>query len=164
MKSQSIATTLPVAFTVAGLLLLVGCAQSENTSARAETSSAPRVATKSAPVGAAHAGMNHAASAAAPAGELKLVADRSLVCMVNNQFMGRPQIPVEVSGRTYYGCCEMCKGRLAQDASARTSVDPVSNRSVDKASAVIAQNEHGSVMYFENQDNFAAYAARARTQ
>src|SRR5690606_36465661 len=31
------------------------------------------------------------------------VADPSLVCMVNDQFMGTPQIPIAVAGRTYYG-------------------------------------------------------------
>ena len=32
------------------------------------------------------------------------VTDPSQVCMVNDQFMGRAQIPVSVGGKTYYGC------------------------------------------------------------
>jgi YHS domain-containing protein len=83
--------------------------------------------------------------------------DPSQVCMVNNQFMGKPQIPVEVSGKTYYGCCEMCKGKLLNDAAARTAIDPASKREVDKASAVIAKNEAGDVLYFENEANLATY-------
>jgi hypothetical protein len=51
------------------------------------------------------------------------------VCMVNNHFMGRPQIPIEVEERTYYGCCEMCKGRLGSDPSSRVSTDPAAARS-----------------------------------
>lgn len=88
---------------------------------------------------------------------LTLVTDRSLVCMVNNQFMGRPQIPVEVGGRTYYGCCEMCKGRLANDPASRTAVDPVSGSSVDKSVAVIGRAENGTTVYFETSQNFMAY-------
>lgn len=104
-----------------------------------------------------------AVSTAQPAaGSLTLVTDRSLVCMVNNQFMGRPQIPIEVGGRTYYGCCEMCKGRLGNDPSSRTGVDPVSQRPVDKAIAVIGRAENGATFYFENEQNFAAYSRQAR--
>jgi YHS domain-containing protein len=95
-----------------------------------------------------------------PTGPLTLVTDRSLVCMVNNQFMGRPQIPVVVNGNTYYGCCEMCKGRLANDPTSRTAVDPVSKHPVDKAVAVIGRAENGTTVYFENDQNFAAYSAR----
>src|SRR5262245_61283291 len=59
------------------------------------------------------------------------------VCMVNNTVFPEDQIPVAVEGRTYFGCCEMCKGRLAADPSVRTAVDPISGKSVDKAKAVI---------------------------
>src|SRR5262245_47969943 len=43
------------------------------------------------------------------------------VCMVNDNLFPKDQIPVEVSGKTYFGCCEMCKDRLASDASLRTA-------------------------------------------
>ncbi len=48
------------------------------------------------------------------------------VCMINNQVFDKEQIPVEVDGKTYYGCCAMCKERLAKDADSRKAVDPVS--------------------------------------
>ncbi|MCG3174817.1 MAG: hypothetical protein GMKNLPBB_03106 [Myxococcota bacterium] len=95
-------------------------------------------------------------------GPLTLVSDRSLVCMVNNRFMGRPQIPVTVGSNTYYGCCEMCKGRLANDPASRTAIDPVSRRPVDKAMAVIGRAGNGTVVYFENERNFDEYARQAR--
>lgn len=98
-----------------------------------------------------------AASPAHPA--LTRVEDASQVCMVNNQFMGKPQIPVEVGGKTYYGCCEMCKGRLQSDAAARTATDPVTGEAVDKATAVIAQDAEGAVLYFANADHLARYQA-----
>jgi len=77
--------------------------------------------------------------------------------MVNNQFMGREQIPVEVEGKTYFGCCEMCKGRLARDPSSRSAKDPVSGKLVNKASAVIAKRPSGEVIYFESKDTFERY-------
>jgi YHS domain-containing protein len=96
-------------------------------------------------------------AADAAAGELTLVADSSQVCMVNNQFMGREQIPVQVDGKTYFGCCEMCKGRLANDPASRSAKDPVSGKLVDKAGAVIAKRASGEVVYFESQDTFKRY-------
>jgi YHS domain-containing protein len=79
------------------------------------------------------------------------------VCMVNDCFMGKPQIPVQVEGRTYYGCCEMCKTRLAQDAAVRSAKDPVTGKTVDKATAVIGQRPDGAVLYFESASTLARY-------
>ena len=79
------------------------------------------------------------------------------VCMVNNAAFDKPQIPVEVNGKTYYGCCPMCKERLAKDVSARTATDPVSGKSVDKAEAVIGKAPDGSVYYFESEANMKRY-------
>lgn len=83
------------------------------------------------------------------------------VCMVTDHAMGKPQLPVEVEGRTYYGCCAMCKGRLAKDAEVRSAVDPVTGKKVDKAKAVIAAREDGTVLYFESEKSLAAYQAKA---
>ena len=89
-----------------------------------------------------------------PTGPLTKV-DPKMVCMVNEMAMGKEQIPVEVDGKTYYGCCEMCKTALAKDASKRTAVDPISGKSVDKATAVIGAQDDGRVFYFENEENLA---------
>lgn len=103
-----------------------------------------------------------AASAAktSPPAAVQKVADRSLVCMVNDMDMGKAQIPVVVEGQTYYGCCAMCKERLAKDAAVRTAIDPVSGKSVDKAKAVIGKRADGSVVYFESERNLRQYAAK----
>ena len=82
------------------------------------------------------------------------------VCMVNNTLFDKDQIPVAVDGKAYFGCCEMCKGRLAQDASLRESTDPVSGKPVDKAKAVIGAKPDGKVLYFESEKTFAAYQKR----
>lgn len=87
--------------------------------------------------------------------------DAKHVCMVNNTAFEKDQIPVEVGGKTYFGCCEMCKGRLAQDSAVRSAVDPVSGRAVDKAAAVIGKTPDGKVLYFENEKNLAVYAGKA---
>jgi YHS domain-containing protein len=79
------------------------------------------------------------------------------VCMVNNAVFEKDQIPVQVSGKTYYGCCEMCKERLAKDAAARTGTDPVTKKPVDKATAVIAALPDGTVLYFESEKTLEQY-------
>jgi YHS domain-containing protein len=79
------------------------------------------------------------------------------VCMVNNQVFEKDQIPASVQGKTYYGCCEMCKERLAKDAAARTGIDPVTGKPVDKATAVIAALPDGKVLYFESEKTFEQY-------
>ncbi|HYO12045.1 MAG TPA: TRASH domain-containing protein [Thermoanaerobaculia bacterium] len=79
------------------------------------------------------------------------------VCMVNNQVFEKDQIPVNVQGKTYYGCCEMCKERLAKDAEARTATDPVTGKKVDKATAVIAALPDGNVLYFESEKTLEQY-------
>ena len=99
-------------------------------------------------------------AATAHAGETSPVLKRvetKKVCMVNNQVFAKDQIPVQVEGKTYYGCCEMCKERLAKDAEARTATDPVTGKKVDKATAVIAAQTDDSVLYFESEETLAKY-------
>ncbi|HET9226665.1 MAG TPA: hypothetical protein VFR31_08360 [Thermoanaerobaculia bacterium] len=91
--------------------------------------------------------------------ELKRVETKK-VCMVNNQVFEKDQIPVAVDGKTYYGCCEMCKERLAKDAAARTATDPVTGKPVDKATAVIAAMPDGKVLYFESQETYEKYSKK----
>jgi hypothetical protein len=64
-----------------------------------------------------------------------------------------------VEGKTYFGCCPICKGRLEKEAAARTAKDPVSSRDVDKAVAVIGKQENGDVLYSESRQTLAAYRA-----
>lgn len=96
-----------------------------------------------------------APSAAVPS--LTRVTAPSTVCMVNDQYMGRDQIPVAVAGKTYYGCCANCKEKLEKSESARMATDPVTGKPVDKASAVIARDEQGKVFYFESEATLARY-------
>ncbi|PWT88151.1 MAG: hypothetical protein C5B54_11090 [Acidobacteria bacterium] len=86
------------------------------------------------------------------------------VCMVNDKAFDKEQIPVEVEGKTYYGCCQMCKDKLAQDSQIRTATDPVSGKKVDKATAVIAKQADGSVVYFENEENMKKYSPQSHEE
>jgi YHS domain-containing protein len=81
----------------------------------------------------------------------------NLVCMVNNRAFATPQIPVEVEGRTYYGCCEGCKEKLKTNREARMAVDPVSGLEVDKALAIIGSLPDGQVYYFGSAETMAAF-------
>lgn len=86
------------------------------------------------------------------------IVPNDLVCMVNNDYMGREQLEVEVNGKIYYGCCEMCQERLPIDGTVRVAIDPISQKEVDKADAVIAvTGERGEVTYFENKENYQRY-------
>lgn len=91
-----------------------------------------------------------------PSDELQVV-ETSEVCMVNDVFFARPQIPVEVEGKTYYGCCQACEQRLAEDAGIRRAVDPVTGEAVDKATALIAARPDGSVLYFADEKSLERY-------
>jgi YHS domain-containing protein len=81
------------------------------------------------------------------------------VCMINNKLFDKAQIPVTVNGKTYYGCCPMCKEKLEKSAEARNAVDPVSKKSVDKATATIGAAPDGTVYYFENEANLKKYGS-----
>lgn len=79
------------------------------------------------------------------------------VCMINDDLYDAPQIPVEVNGLTYYGCCMGCKAKLENDPSSRVAVDPVSGNTVDKATAITGADSEGNVYYFESLENLQAY-------
>jgi YHS domain-containing protein len=144
---------------VAGLVALGGCDRQSSARPVAEPPvAAEAVVSAVTPAAAAPAASSPSATSAR---QLTRVEDVSEVCMVNNRFMGRAQIPVVVEGKTYFGCCEMCKGRLAKDATARFAKDPVSGSDVDKSSAVIAKREDGQVLYFENAQNLERFQAGA---
>lgn len=135
---------IKLAAVLAAAALSAGCAK--------ETTAAPAAPT-------APAAQAPAATATPSSANLVKVAS-SEVCMMNNQHMAKPQIPVVVEGRTYFGCCEMCKAKLANDPATRTGLDPVSQKPVDKSVAVIAKTASGAVLYFESEANLNAYAQR----
>jgi len=83
----------------------------------------------------------------------------SLVCFVNNKFMGIDQIPVEVEGKTYYGCCPDCVVKINNIREVRYAKDPLTGQEVDKALAFIVLSPQGNndVLYFESEQNYFTY-------
>lgn len=78
--------------------------------------------------------------------------------MVNDTYMGKPQIPVQVEGKTYFGCCPACKERLSNEREIRAAVDPVTGETVDKATAVLAQDADGAIYYFASGQSLRDYS------
>jgi YHS domain-containing protein len=92
-----------------------------------------------------------------PKGQGLVQVEAKYVCMINNQRFNKEQIPVAVGNRTYYGCCQMCKGKLRNDPRSRAAIDPVSKKKVDKATAIIGVDADGSAYYFENAENLKQF-------
>jgi len=81
------------------------------------------------------------------------IVEAEYVCMVNDAAYDKEQVRVDVEGKTYYGCCEMCKARLVKNEKLRIGIDPISGKAVDKATAIIAADAYNRVFYFENEAN-----------
>jgi len=82
------------------------------------------------------------------------------VCMVNDAFMGAPQIEIPVEDKIYYGCCKMCVNKLNNYEEIRTAVDPFSKEKVDKADAYIVldpNSDQNGVFYFKSANNYKKY-------
>lgn len=98
---------------------------------------------------------DHAAPPTAAAGLVR-IADPGHVCMLSNRFLGeKTHVPVDVDGKTYFGCCANCAARIGERAEARNALDPVTGSPVDKAAAVLARDETNKVLYFESEETFA---------
>jgi len=67
---------------------------------------------------------------------------------------------VDIEGKKYYGCCEMCKGKLRSNPANRNSIDEISGNQVDKATSVIGAANNAQVYYSENEKNLKAYNSK----
>ncbi|GMR04932.1 MAG: hypothetical protein BMS9Abin23_0853 [Thermodesulfobacteriota bacterium] len=83
--------------------------------------------------------------------------DPEIVCMVTDKVLGKPQIPIEVGGKTYYGCCKGCVAALNGDKAVRYGSDPVSGKPVDKSEAFILEGPSGEALYFESAATAEVY-------
>ena len=115
---------------------------------------------------ACHSGTEAGAEAQGNVGQAQTATgiDHSQVCFINDRYMGKPQIPVEVDGKTYYGCCAGCATALRNDPSTRVATDPYNGAKVDKATAFVARNpkDRDAVLYFQSAATFAAYSQSLR--
>ena len=78
--------------------------------------------------------------------------------MLKNRTVGKPFIHVQVEGKTYYGCCEMCTGTLQKSRMDRFAIDPVTGKTVDKSKAIIGSLPDGEILYFESEKSFQAFS------
>lgn len=86
------------------------------------------------------------------------------VCMITNKVYEKPQIPVVVGDKTYYGCCDMCEEKLKTDPGSRTAVDPVTGEEVDKSDAIIGAAPDGTIVYFASVENLTEYNAGTKSK
>lgn len=145
MKSRVVATTI----LILTASIFSGCGEQSRVS-----SSTPAAGTK--------AEQKQAPAQPAEGAALQVV-EAKYVCMINNQRFSKTQIPVEVEGRTYYGCCDMCKEKLGGDPKSRVATDPVSGKEVDKSKAVIGVDADGAAFYFESAENLKRYKPASRS-
>lgn len=88
------------------------------------------------------------------------IPERSRVCMMQDTVMAVPAIPLASGGKTYYGCCEMCKAKIAAEPVRYTLArDPVSGAVVDKATAALLSVD-GQVLYFESEATRGRFVER----
>ena len=133
---------LKAAYFTIGAIVLMACGKSKSNQAFSEKSVAP-----------------HESPAPPQSIDRFGKIPNEFVCMVNNAFMGIPQIAVEVEGKTYYGCCDMCEQKLKDSDEHRYAKDPLTGEQVDKATAFIVLTAPTSyqVAYFASEANFQRY-------
>ncbi len=104
-------------------------------------------------------GADAGATTTATEGELTPVVMNE-VCMVTDKVFGKPQIPVEFEGKTYYGCCQGCVAKLKNNGELRSAIDPVNGNTIDKASATVIEGEGGAALYFESMETARKFFKR----
>ena len=93
----------------------------------------------------------------AASGEKVKQVSSEFVCMINKKHFDKELTPVAVEGRTYYACCEMCIKQLKENPESRKGVDPVSGKTVDKATAAVGVDKEGNAYFFENPENLRKF-------
>lgn len=96
--------------------------------------------------------------AAARAASVERV-EAKYVCMITNKHYEDVQIRVPIGEKTYYGCCRGCVAELKMNPESRTASDPVTGKTVDKATAVIGALPDGTVRYFGSEKTLRRFAA-----
>lgn len=100
----------------------------------------------------------------AASGEKVKQVDSKYVCMITKKHFQTEQAQVNVEGKAYYACCDMCKTQLRDDPSTRADVDPVSGNKLDKATAIVGVDKAGNVYFFENVQNLERFRVPAKSQ
>ena len=84
---------------------------------------------------------------------------KEYVCMMQDMVLGKAGIPIQYDGKTYYGCCEMCKEKIKNEPQKYTrATDLVSRKPVDKSESFIYSVD-GTAYYFGSDANRKTFAA-----
>jgi YHS domain-containing protein len=84
---------------------------------------------------------------------------KEYVCMMQDMVLGKAGIPIQYAGKTYYGCCEMCKEKIKNEPQKYTrATDLVSRKPVDKSESFIYSVD-GTAYYFGSDANRKSFAA-----
>lgn len=87
------------------------------------------------------------------------IEDPRLVCMTTDRYVGSPQTPVTVDGKTYYGCGATGVEQLKSERPLRFAKDPYFATEVDKASSILMKDATDRVFYFESEESVRSFAA-----
>ena len=86
------------------------------------------------------------------------------VNMVTNHYTKDPQTKVIMGGKIYYTSGESYTWTMQQNPSIRFAKDPVTNKTIDKADAVIYIDASGRALYFESVDTYEKFVALAEQE
>ena len=87
--------------------------------------------------------------------------DASRVNMATNRVEKAGQKSVVLDGKTYYTAGAAFTENMLLNPSTRFTKDPLSNRSIDKADAVIYADASGRAYYFESEKSFDNFVSLA---
>lgn len=85
----------------------------------------------------------------------------SVVCMVSGMVKNKAIKPIEVGGKTYWGCCDNCLMQLKNNIeNVLFAKDPVSGAMICKSGALKRLNPENKkyVLYFESDKNYELYS------
>lgn len=83
------------------------------------------------------------------------------VNMVTNRYQKAVQEPVSLNGKAYYAAGSGYSSTLSNNPSIRFAKDPLTNRVVDKAEAIIFADAAGRAYYFESEDTYKGFIGLA---
>jgi YHS domain-containing protein len=84
----------------------------------------------------------------------------SVVCMVSGIVKDKAIKPIEINGKTYWGCCGNCLTQLKNNIkNVLFAKDPVSGAMISKSGALKRLNPENKkyVLYFETDKNYELY-------
>lgn len=90
--------------------------------------------------------------------------DASEVNMVTNRFTGEHQDAIVINGKKYFTNGKEYVFNLQENSSLLYSIDPLTNRIVDKADAVTYSDALGRILYFESEMSFERFLGLANSE